>query len=355
MNVIEIDNIITKILRTNIEIFKNVKYRWELYNSLDLNALGGRLMKDIKKDLKFIDELKFSENILFFYKLKTDFIIKEFLQILRTPINNNIFNSEKYEKKKRNIFEEYFNKIKMCIPFKIFERILLTEECSLNKQEYYCENCENNEEFIKEGDVLICKRCFSEIIKMAYYNNRSYNLSINKCNYDRVGHFKECLKQYQGKQNTFVEHEVYLNIENALCTNSIIDISIKDQAEKYKKVKKSHIMYFLKALGYSKHYDDCILIHHNLTGKKANNISHLEDVLISDFEKVSEKYSQLFHQDRKNFINIQFILYRLLIRHKYDFDPEDFTSIKSTNKIMDRDIICKQIFESLSWDYNQNK
>lgn len=84
---------------------------------------------------------------------------------------------------------------------------------------------------------------------MAYFNNRLYNLNISKCNYDRTGHFKEYLKQYQGKQNTFVSPNVYKDLEDTLVSNGFIctDNSV-DKKMRYKNVTKSHIYYFLLKL-----------------------------------------------------------------------------------------------------------
>lgn len=349
MDVIKIDNYITVVLNKRIELYNNIKHYKAIYDKVLKNPnLGGNLYLGIKSDLNYIQELMFSENILFLYKNKTNKIIKDYITIMRTPIKNNTSNY--YENKKNLILKDYLNEIKLCIPYEFFSNIS-SEDISIEETyENYCENCENKEEFIKEGEILVCKKCFSEIIKMAYYNNRAYNLSVSKCSYDRISHFKECLKQYQSKQNTFIHPSVYLNLENALYNHRII--GDENQKNRFSVVKKSHIMYFLKGLGYTKHYDDCILIHTNLTGNKPNDISHLEDDLISDFSKISETYTLLYNNlERKNFINIQYILYLLLLKHNHVIDPEDFLSINIANKKVDRDQICLKIFETLGWEY----
>lgn len=347
MNFIEIDNFITTFLLKNIETYNNSIERMKIYSNVDLERIGGRIHNDIVNDLKIIDELKFSENILNLYKTKTNSIIKNFIKILKTPIqNNNLKQLEEAEKQKKHLSNLYLYTIKICIPYEILQKLLILEETILNVN--YCDNCENTEEFIKDNDILICKVCFSEIIKMAYYNNRSFNYNGSiKCNYDRLSHFKECLKQYQGKQNTYINPKVYENIKIALLNNGII----KNYNEIPTKVNKTHIIYFLKELGYTKHYDDYILIHYNLTGIKPDDISHIEDKLTNDFIKISEKYMELFNKKRKNFIFMKFFLYILLIKHEYKFNEEDFQSVKSTEKKTERDKICKEIFNSLGWAF----
>lgn len=353
-NLIDIDNFITCYLHKNIAFLENSRKRVEIYKNINMGNIGGKIHSRIKKDLEFLDELNFYENILILYKAKTNYLTKKILTILKTPIkNDNIEAFKEADRKKELILKEYLNIIKMCVPYDLYKQLNINNDKKIDIDINCCENCENIEDFLQENGVLICKRCFSEVIKMAYYNNRSYNVNISKCNYDRISHFKECLKQYQGKQNTFISPEVYQNIERALVVNSIIsaDSSIPT-IERFKNVKKSHVIYFLKEFGYTKHYDDFLLIHINLTGQKGNDISYIEEQLICDFEKISDKYSIMYKNvSRKNFINIQFILYKLLLKHKHNFDQDDFISIKSIDKNMDRDKICKSIFESLNWEY----
>ncbi len=43
---------------------------------------------------------------------------------------------------------------------------------------------------------------------------------------------------------------------------------------------------FFKELGYTKHYEDTILSHYTLTGKRPDNIEHLEEKLMADFDKL---------------------------------------------------------------------
>lgn len=346
MNFIDIDNFVTSYLCKHIEIYEQLKNNVEYYRQVDMSKVRGKIFSDIQNDLEILEELKFYENILMMYKYQTSEIIKQFLVILKTPIKNDDLNYlKKIEKKKQKILCEYLNIVKSCIPYNICEKINLPSQLKIDSELIYCENCENINDFIKDNDTYICNKCFAEVIKMTYYNNKSFT-NNSKCNYDRISHFKECLKQYQGKQNTFINPVIYSDLEKALEMNDILVKSL-DKRERFKNVKKTHIMYFLKELGYTKHYDDYILIHKNLTGQDTNDISHLEQQLISDFEKISDKYSQLYSNERKNFINIQFILYKLLQKHNFPFDNEDFLSV--IDRKMEREGICNDIFEELGW------
>lgn len=352
MNCIDIDNFITVSLKKNIATYHTSKKRLNFYSKIDRSKLGGRMSRMIASDIEAIEKIMHSENILVLYKEKTMPLMKQFMKIMKTPIRRE--NLKEVEKTKKKIVGEYIDVVKTCIPYELFTQLNIVDENSIDLGVNYCENCENCEDFIKENDVVICQHCYSEVVKMAYFNNRSFTFTSSKCNYDRVGHFKECLKQYQGKQNTVVSTDVYRDLENALVASGIVSSCDfrKTKTERFLRVNRSHVLYFLKELGYNKHYDDYVLIHSQLTGQPANDLSKIEDLLISDFEIISKKYTELYSSvDRKNFINIQYILYRLLIKHRHPFDPEDFSVTKSVDRKAERDKICKHIFKSLGWDY----
>lgn len=347
MNLIDVDNFISMFLRKNIDMYNYSKNRKNILSSIDYTKLGGRIYNDVKKDLAIIDELQFSELIFFVYKKRTASLIKKFLSILQTPIR-------KKEKDKCKILNNYLNVVKTCIPYNIFVKLNITDKTcnklNLNYSRNFCQNCENDEKFLLENDILICKVCFSEVIQMNYFNNRSYNVAVPKYKYDRVSHFKKCIQKYQGKQYTFINPAIYSDLERLLIFHGIIKDERESRSKKFANVKKSHIIHFLKELGYTKHYDDYVLIHANLTGQKLNDISHLENILVKDFEKFSEKYSSIF-TERKNFINTKFILYRLLLRHNHKLDEGDFLTVKSLDRKNETDRICKAIFDSLGWEY----
>lgn len=112
---------------------------------------------------------------------------------------------------------------------------------------------------------------------------------------------------------------------------------------------------FLKDLGYSKHYENVILIHYNMTGKKPDDISYLEYQLLEDFDKLSESYHELFKTkpefERKNFINTQNVLYQLLIKHGHNCKKEDFTVLKTIDRKTFHDSVTKTLFLHLGWNH----
>ena len=122
--------------------------------------------------------------------------------------------------------------------------------------------------------------------------------------------------------------------------------------EKFARITKEHILMFLRELEYTKHYENLHLIHYNLTGIKPDDISHLEDQLLDDFDALTELYDKHFkHNARKNFINTQYVLYQLLTRHKHQCKMQDFTILKTIDRKAFHDDVARVLFNSLGWNF----
>jgi hypothetical protein len=126
-----------------------------------------------------------------------------------------------------------------------------------------------------------------------------------------------------------------------------------DKYEKFANITKEHVGIFLKELGYTKHYENETLIHYNITGKKPDDISYLEDKLLEDFDLLTEMYDRKFkHLDRKNFINTQYVLYQLLLKHKHPCNKEDFSVLKTIDRKNFHDDVCRVLFTELGWSFS---
>lgn len=347
INIYEIDNIITTKLRRNTILYNKIKDRIPIYNSVPKDKINGKIYRDIENDIEYFKMLAESENILIFYNRLTKPIIEKYIDIMSIPIlksNKNYINKEK-----QLLSENYLEIVNSCISNQIIGEIYI----DIKEDEDFsdiCTACGNKEKFIKDNDVLVCKNCYNQLVKLSFSKNQSYNPSLKKCNYDRTTHFKECIKQYQGKQNTFVNPAVYSDIKKALETQGLLNNTSNNPIIQFENVKKSHIRYFLKELEYTKYYDDYILIHSNLTEQPPPDISHIENELINEFEEISNMYTKMYKNiDRKNFINIQFILYKLLLKHNFPIDDDDFITTKATDRNIESDRICKCIFDALGW------
>lgn len=89
------------------------------------------------------------------------------------------------------------------------------------------------------------------------------------------------------------------------------------------------------------------------TDIKPDDISHLEDKLLNDFDLLIDLYDDIFRNiPRTNFINIQYVLYQLLYHHKHKCDKDEFIILKNIDRKSFHDDVCKVLFENLGWNYD---
>lgn len=352
----------------------------ELHKSLDSNNLTNR--KRNKLYLLCIDLEKCIENInsrtlLNFYITETETILESYREILKKPVKVNFMGkSNKINSLKKRIINEYleiakkyyniYNGVQSHPILSDFVDLADTGREDLNLTENStdtiitsCNNCSNTKNFeIIENNTYICLECFSQQDVMIYSTSYKDIDRINiytKYTYDRKVHFRDCFNQYQGKQNCTINDEIYKNLEIQFENHHIL-IGNKNTSknERFRNVTKEHIIIFLKELGYTKHYENINLIHYNLTGIKPDDISYLEDVLLQDFDKLTEIYDKIFKHElkieRKNFINTQYVLYQLLRRHHHNCSKEDFSILKTIDRKAFHDDICQNLFTRLGWN-----
>ena len=332
----------------------------ELKNSLEDNKLKGRIKKKIIKsceELKdYIKELE-NQTRYNFYVLKTIQLIDEYKKILNKPMKISFLGKpSKNNKIKIKIIKDYIEIARNYIDINLQENKLNNKKND-TKINITCDNCSNKKNFeIINNDIYICTVCYAQQTIKKY--NSSYD-DINRINisskymYDRKIHFRDCIKQYQGKQNSTIPEQIYNKLEEQFKLHHLLVKGKNlDKKTRFKNITKNHIMIFLKELQYSNHYENVNLIHYNLTGIKPDDISHLEDHLLDDFDILAALYDKEFkHINRKNFINTQYVLYQLLRRHKHKCKKEEFIILKTIDRKFFHDEICKILFEKLNWNH----
>ena len=178
----------------------------------------------------------------------------------------------------------------------------------------------------------------------------------SKYTYERRIHFKDCINQYQGKQNSSIDEKIFNDLEEQFERHGLLkgDKSIPKKI-RFENVTKEHVLLFLKETNHAKYYEDIVLIFHKMTGKKVDDISHLEVQLMEDFDKISNLYDKKFKftgkVDRKSFINTQYVLFQLLRRYKYPCKKEDFNMLKTLDRKCFHDEIVRELFEHLNFNF----
>jgi ribosomal protein S24E len=289
-------------------------------------------------------------NSLNFYLEESAQLIHKFKAMLSTRIKTSFMGRKKQnDGPKRKIIREYLE-----IARRHTQVDVLQEK---EESEILCVNCPNLKNFeILDDNTYVCQECFSqqEIIKHTPSWNDIDRVNISqKYMYDRKVHFRDCIHQYQGKQNSTIPQKIYDDLENEF-ENHYLLVGNKDtvKGDRFVKITKDLIRLFLGELGYNKHYENVHLIHYNFTGIKPDDISHLEDQLLDDFDSLTETYDSMFkHLSRKSFISTQYVLFQLLRRHKHPCNVSDFNILKTQDRKAFHDEITRACFISMGWNH----
>lgn len=317
------------------------------------------LLETIERLDDYIEDLE-TDKLKNFYMLETAEILDTYKTILLKPQKQSFFGkSNKSDRTKKNIVSTYLNISRKYLNNKEFKTqpstssSITTDE---RKIKVVCNNCDSKEFDLEEGNIYVCIKCSSQQFILnnvtSFKDINRVNISSKYC-YDRRVHFRDCINQYQGKQNSYISPTVYSDIIKQFELHQLINLDETDNKKKFSRIKKEHLYIFLKELGYTKHYENINLIYYNITGVKPDDIGYLESKLMNDFDTITEAYDRLFkHLDRKNFINTQYILYQLLVRHKHPCKKEDFSMLKTIDRKNFHDEICKILFEEIKFSFN---
>ena len=308
IDILDIDNSIRKMFKDERDKLDTYKLKLVELQRIETVNIKECIIKNLKKYIKEFDEyINNVENQVeyYFYLESTMHIIEQYKQILNIPIKVNfIGKSKKTNKHKDELIMGY---IKYAEKY-----IMLNIDHHYKKEKVSCPNCNNRKDFdIINHNIYICNVCYTRQYIMSHVS--SYN-DIDRINistkylYDRRIHFRDCIKQYQGKQNCFIHENVYNVLEEQFELHHLLhgDKTTKKEV-RFKDITKVHILLFLKELKLSKHYENVHLIHYQFTGIKRNDISHIEEQLLDDFDVLSNLYDiRCKDVMRKSFINTQY-------------------------------------------------
>jgi hypothetical protein len=355
---IDILNIDTKIKQTFKEDEEKISQYKEklsdLLKTFQQPMLKTHVRKDLLKNIAQLNHKIDSVNNLHFYIADTAVLLERYKEILLTPVKLSFIGRlSNHDKEKSDVIISYLEIAKNYTSTII--------EIPLKNKRVVCNNCPNKKLFdILDNSIYICLLCGSQqeilLYTSTYKDIDRINIS-SKYTYDRRVHFRDCINQYQGKQNSSIDAKVYDDLSNQFDRHHLLIGDKNTPTEtRFKNITKEHIHIFLKELEYTKHYENVNLIHYQMTGKKPDDISHLEDRLLDDFDLLTELYDKKFKNkqgfDRKNFINTQYVLYQLLVRYRHVCKKEDFTILKTVDRKSFHDDVAKICFEELGWNHS---
>lgn len=356
IDIIELDQKIQQKLRTEEEKISKYRQTIDDINTLLRNpkldtSIRNRLETTKSEYSRFVDD--FDKNQTYnFYLNDTGLILQRYKELLKKPIKITFVSANKPEEneEKQRLISEF---VKIA---KNYTTIEIEEEDTEKKDA--CSKCQGKNLIISDNS-LICVTCGVESgssMKLVSYKDMSRTNVIQKYTYERRSHFRDCINQFQGKQNCKIPEVVFKELDEQFRKHSLL---VGDETTpndiRYSKIKKDHILLFLKELRYDKQYENVNYIYSQLTGVKCHDISHLEDQLLSDFDTLVNLYIKRFKYEqkiaRKSFMNIHYVFFQLLNKNKFHCKKEEFNILKTIDRKTFHDDVFKTLFEELGWNH----
>ena len=314
---------------------QETKYQHEVKYQQDIKELEQQLLyineyEEYKNNLDYVDQ---------FQELLNDTVRDSFVKKKnQTQIHPNII-------KKQQLIYDYLQQLNQ---YPILYSLLPAFKEELIKN--MCSDCKV--ELISFEQNYICPTCFQEQAfiyqdEFSFRDLSRINTNI-KYSYIRQTHFKDTIKQFQGKQNKYIHPQVYTTLHQAFEQSWI-----KQNANgKYSTISKDHIKIYLQENGLFKYYEDINLIYSELTGIPCPDISEYEKQLMEDFNKLIQIYDKVIKEsnyERSNFLNSYYILFQLLKKNGYQCKETDFPIIKTIERKIEHDEIYEKCCKQLGW------
>ena len=189
-----------------------------------------------------------------------------------------------------------------------------------------CNYCSRNTKFLIENEKPSYKEPPKEVCFYAY---------------KRINHFREILAQFQAKETTQIPEQVLENIR----------FQIKKERIDLSQITNKKAKEILKKLGYNKYYEHIPFIKDKLGIKPPIMSPELEETLCNLFSSIQEPYSKFCPEERVNFLNYYYTVYKLCeLLDQKQFLPY-FPMLKDREKRIEQDEIWKKICNELDWEF----
>jgi len=326
------ENEIIPKLQKEVEILKNKKRR----TSADFDKIQ-TLLKKIKK----------LENMKKEYFLNNSDLIFEYFETKQNIPNDNT---------KPKLVESFFNINKETNEEKLkTNTIVNTYLCNVDENFLSIDNYLYNKEqcvYCKVGEmipidyegIMVCNKCFKHIACLFDQEKPSYKeppKEVSFYAYKRINHFREILAQFQAKETTQIPPKLIMDLKKQIAKERI---ELKDLSNEMTKT-------MLKKLGYNKYYEHIPYIKDKLGIKPPVMPQDVEEKLCSLFLEIQRPYAMVCPDDRTNFLNYHYTIYKLCEILKQDKYLQYFPMLKDREKRIEQDEIWKQICKELGWKF----
>ena len=198
-----------------------------------------------------------------------------------------------------------------------------------------CKECGGEFIPVEHQGLIICNKCGVQKQYLIENEKPSYKEPPKEVcfyAYKRINHFREILAQFQAKETTQIPQEVLDNIKN----------QIKKERIELKHITNKKAKDILKKLGYNKYYEHIPFIKDKLGIKPPVMLPELEETLCNLFMEIQKPYSSHCPDDRVNFLNYYYVLYKMCeLLDEREFLPY-FPMLKDPVKRIEQDEIWKK-------------
>ena len=331
---------------------KLIEKRKELYNTFSNNSsiLSFEEKIDLKDSINNLDnEIKLKKSGKKAYFLNNSRYIFDYFENKKDISNCNnktkmldtFFNVKKSTDTNKNDDESQNNVLKYF--YNIDNRIIDINNFVVPSD--ICRYCNKGEVIpVEQEGILVCNLC-SKYTKFLVDNDKPTYKEPPKevCfyAYKRINHFREILAQFQAKETTLIPDEVLQNVK----------LQIKKERITIHQLSNKKAKEILKKLGYNKYYEHIPFIKDKLGIRPPIMSPELEERLCNLFMDIQGPYSKYCPEDRVNFLNYYYTVYKLCeLLEQRQFLPF-FPMLKDREKRIEQDEIWKKICYELEWEF----
>jgi len=236
-------------------------------------------------------------------------------------------NDPKY-RRKINLIDRYLYFARNYININVVQRKKNVNKCGCG--------CDLTDVPIDNFGTQMCPECETERYIIGFNLYKSDTLA-SRNDYSDKDNFQKALLRYQGKQVDKIPDSLFGDLDKYFISRgkpTSEKIKCRTLDGKGRKVGTDLQMLYkaLLATGYSSLYEDANLIAHRYWGWKLPDVTHLESIIMRDYEKTQRIYNML-QKERSSSLGTQFRLFKHLELRGHPCSIGDFKVVKMRESV----------------------
>jgi hypothetical protein len=243
-------------------------------------------------------------------------------------LSNGTDKSKLYDKYMKIVHNTTTRKTKNSHTIKLCQKCKIEKTIHVNDGYYTCHICGDSDLILLENDRQ---------------SHKDSNAESKACAYKRQNHLSEILNQFQAKESTEIDEDIYKRIKNELTIQRIYDYKTLD----YKLMKK-----ILKKLKLNKYYEHIHHIINNLNNMPPPTMTREQEENIKKmFKEIQKPFSLYRPKKRKNFLNYNYIIHKICELYEYDEFLPFFPLLKSRINLEEQDLVWEKICKFKNYEF----